>query len=164
MEQSGRGPSGPGSIEKSGGPLTVDRRTGAGRDAAEPEVLPGETEATEASLEQVPVFQWDVNPEDATLVSGTAELLGDEYDYWIWWQIHPERLVYASVQGLRHDAVAERHVGHGHSVAPAAGVNLVYDQERHGIVAVYGSVRDFRPFVAAFLKVYRAASAERRAE
>ncbi len=33
-------------------------------------------------------------------------------------------------------------------------VNLVYDMDREAVVAVYGTVRDFRPFVDAFRRGY----------
>jgi len=35
------------------------------------------------------------------------------------------------------------------------GVNLVYDRRRAGVVAIYGTVKDFRPFVEAFRRAYQ---------
>ena len=41
---------------------------------------------------------------------------------------------------------------------PAKGaheaVNLTYDLDRKAVVAIYGTVRDFRPFVDAFYRGY----------
>ena len=37
-----------------------------------------------------------------------------------------------------------------HPVGRSAAVNLVYDESRNAVVAIYGTVRDFRPFVKAF--------------
>jgi hypothetical protein len=35
-------------------------------------------------------------------------------------------------------------------------VKLVYDRKRAGIVAIYGTVKDFRPFVEAFRRTFTA--------
>jgi hypothetical protein len=37
-----------------------------------------------------------------------------------------------------------------HPVGRSEAVNLVYDEARAAVVAIYGTVRDFRPFVKAF--------------
>ncbi len=36
----------------------------------------------------------------------------------------------------------------------AIAVNLVYDPRRTAIIAIYGTARDFRPFVEAFRQGY----------
>lgn len=94
------------------------------------------------------VFQWEINPADPSLESGESHLTMDDWDYDIWWQLHPVGLLYASIQALRDDPAAgpERQ----HPVGRNVVVNLVYDQRRAGVVAIYGTARDFRPFVEAF--------------
>ena len=41
-----------------------------------------------------------------------------------------------------------------HPVGRTEAVNLVYDATRGAVVAIYGTVRDFRPFVEAFRRGY----------
>lgn len=123
----------------------------AGYTAAGPEPLP----SPEPLMPQdrydgwPPVLQWEIDPADPSLESGEAQLTLGEWDYDIWWQAHPAGLIYASLQALDEDGVVagpERQHPLGRNVV----VNLVYDRERRGVVAVYGTARDFRPFVEAF--------------
>ncbi len=95
-----------------------------------------------------PVFQWEIDPTDPSLQSGETHLTMDDWEYDVWWQVHPAGLVYVSIQALRGDPAAgpERQ----HPVGRNVVVNLVYDQRRAGVVAIYGTARDFRPFVGAF--------------
>lgn len=95
-----------------------------------------------------PVFQWEIDPADPALESGDAHVLLDEWEYSIWWQRHSEGLLYASLQALHRDEAGgpER----AHPLGRNVVVNLVYDEHRQGIVAIYGTARDFRPFVEAF--------------
>ena len=41
-------------------------------------------------------------------------------------------------------------------------VNLVYDRKRSGIVAIYGTVKDFRPFVGAFRRAFPGEASDRK--
>ncbi len=45
-------------------------------------------------------------------------------------------------------------------VGRTEAVNLVYDITRGAIVAIYGTVQDFRPFVEAFGRAYLAETRE----
>lgn len=95
-----------------------------------------------------PVFQWEIDPGDASLESGEASVRLGDWEYEVWFQMHPAGLVYVSIQALRDDPAAgpERQHPLGRNVV----VNLVYDRRRAGVVAIYGTARDFRPFVEAF--------------
>ena len=96
----------------------------------------------------LPVFQWQVDPADPSLQSGEVSLAHGNWEYSIWWQVHPVGLVYASIQALEGDEV--RGTGRRHPIGRNVVVNLVYDQKRKGVVAIYGTARDFRPFVEVF--------------
>ena len=73
--------------------------------------------------------------------------LGD-WEYEVWFQMHPVGLMYVSIQAMDSDSASGRERQHplGRNVV----VNLVYDRRRAGVVAIYGTARDFRPFVEAF--------------
>lgn len=95
-----------------------------------------------------PVLQWEIDPADSTLESGEAHVRIDDWEYEIWWQLHPADLVYASIQALGDDINTggpERQHPMGRNVV----VNLVYDLRREAVIAVYGTTRDFRPFIEA---------------
>ena len=70
------------------------------------------------------------------------------------WLVHPSQdLVYASLQ-------ARHWISYGGKARPnpagrTEGVNLVYDRERAGVIAIYGTVKDFRPFVEAFHRAFK---------
>ncbi len=102
----------------------------------------------------VPVFQWEVDPNDASASSGSNNLTIGDWEFRIWWQVHPARLVYASVQAMREDWVELDGAARSHPVGRSAAVNLVYDMDRDAVVAIYGTVQDFRPFVDAFHRGY----------
>ena len=60
--------------------------------------------------------------------------------------------MYASIQ-------ARHWISHGGKARPnpagrTEGVNLVYDRNRSGVIAIYGTVKDFRPFVEAFRRAF----------
>lgn len=97
-----------------------------------------------------PVLQWQIDPENTALASGEADVTQDGWDFAIWWQRHPAGLLYVSIQALeRQEELAptvERQPPLGRNVV----VNLVYDEHRQAVIAIYGTARDFRPFVAAF--------------
>jgi hypothetical protein len=98
---------------------------------------------------QLPVFQWQIDPEKAGEEAAKIKLSIDSWNYVVCWTVHsPEELVYASIQ-------ARHWISHGGKARPnpagrTEGVNLVYDRKRGGVVAIYGTVKDFRPFVDAF--------------
>ena len=124
----------------------------AGYDEDGPEPLGGpRSDAYEGKL---PVFQWEIDPHDANAKSGTANLEIGGWEFRVWWQVHPARLVYASIQAMRDDWVEHDGVARSHPVGRSEAVNLVYDMDREAVVAVYGTVRDFRPFVDAFRRGY----------
>jgi hypothetical protein len=102
----------------------------------------------------VTVYQWDIDPQDMTADSGEADVEYEGWDYRMWWQVHPADLVYASLQAMGDDDMEHGGSARSHPVGRSEAVNLVYDIKRGGVVAIYGTVRDFRPFVEAFCKGY----------
>lgn len=97
----------------------------------------------------VPVFQWQVDPQLGGIEPQKVKLSIDSWNYVVIWLVHPAQdLVYASVHARHWVAY------NGKTIPNPAGrteaVNLVYDRQREGIVAIYGTVKDFRPFVEAF--------------
>lgn len=102
----------------------------------------------------LPVLQWEIDPHDANAKSGAANLTIGDWEFRVWWQIHPTRLVYASIQAMREDWVEHAGVARSHPVGRSDAVNLVYDIKRKAVVAIYGTVQDFRPFVDAFHRGY----------
>jgi metal-sulfur cluster biosynthetic enzyme len=103
---------------------------------------------------ELAVLQWEIDPHDANAKSGTANLEVGDWEFRVWWQVHPARLVYASIQAMRDDRVEHDGAARSHPVGRSEAVNLVYDMDREAVVAVYGTVRDFRPFVDAFRRGY----------
>ncbi len=103
---------------------------------------------------ELAVFQWEIDPHDSNAKSGTANLDIGGWTFRVWWQLHPARLVYASIQAMRDDWVEHEGRARSHPVGRSEAVNLVYDMDRKAVVAIYGTVRDFRPFVDAFYRGY----------
>lgn len=103
---------------------------------------------------KLPVLQWEIDPHNSSAKSGAANLTIDDWEFRVWWQIHPARLVYASIQAMREDWVEHAGAARSHPVGRSDAVNLVYDTERKAVVAIYGTVQDFRPFVDAFYRSY----------
>ncbi len=103
---------------------------------------------------ELPVFQWEIDPHDPKAKSGTANLQIGDWEFRVWWQVHPARLVYASIQAMRDDWVEHDGAARSHPVGRSDAVNLVYDMDREAVVAIYGTVQDFRPFVDAFRRGY----------
>lgn len=124
----------------------------AGYDEWGPDALPGEIIDPERYEGAMPVFQWEMDPADSTMVSGSADVVEGDWEYSVWWQTHPAKLVYVSIQALQDDSAESP--GRKHPVGRNVTVNLVYDPVRDGIVSIYGTARDFRPFVLAFAKAY----------
>ena len=124
----------------------------AGYDEDGPEPLGGpRSDVYEGEL---PVFQWEIDPHDPNAKSGTADLNIGDWAFRVWWQVHAARLVYASIQAMRDDWVEHDGKARSHPVGRSEAVNLVYDMDRKAVVAIYGTVRDFRPFVDAFHRGY----------
>ena len=124
----------------------------AGYDEDGPESLGGpRSDVYEGEL---PVCQWEIDPHDPNAKSGTANLTIGDWDFRVWWQIHPARLVYGSIQAMQDDTVEHGGAARPHPVGRSDAVNLVYDMDRKAVVAVYGTVQDFRPFVDAFYHGY----------
>jgi hypothetical protein len=98
----------------------------------------------------VPVTQWDIDPTDPAAKSGEAHVTLHDWEYRMWWQVHPADLAYVSVQAVLDDTVSHGSSARAHPVGRAVAVNLVYDLRRSAIVAIYGTANDFRPFVEAF--------------
>lgn len=103
----------------------------------------------------LPVLQWDIDPHDTRAESRESEVSVAGWEYRVWWQVHPDGdLLYASLQAMREDWADHTGRARTHPVGRSEAVNLVYDQTRRAVVAIYGTVRDFRPFVEAFALAY----------
>ena len=103
---------------------------------------------------EIPVLQWEIDPQNPAAVSDTANLTIDDWEFRLWWQVHPARLVYASIQAMRGDWAEHGGAARAHPVGRSEAVNLVYDLDRKAVVAIYGTVQDFRPFMDAFNRGY----------
>ena len=103
---------------------------------------------------ELPVFQWEIDPSDPEADTGEAHIEEEEWEYRIWWQNHPEGLTYASLRAIGADHADHDGEARPHAVGRATVVNLVYDRDRQGVVAVYGTTRDFRPFIDAFHRAF----------
>lgn len=95
-----------------------------------------------------PVFQWEIDPGDVGRAGGEVHVELGDWEYDVWWQAHPAELLYVSIQALRDDDSAAG-PQRPHPVGRNVVVNMVYDVRRNGVVAIYGTARDFRPFVEA---------------
>lgn len=100
------------------------------------------------------VLQWEVDPRRSDLPAGEADVETAGWDYALWWQEHPVGLVYVSMQAVRADEADHFGTARPHPVGRSVTVNLVYDDRRGAVVAIYGTARDFRPFVEAFREGY----------
>lgn len=100
-----------------------------------------------------PVLQWEIDPTDPDLETGEDSVFQAGWEYDVWWQVHPAGLVYVSIQAVKDDARPEAGA-RAHPVGRNVVVNLVHDLRRQAVVAVYGTARDFRPFVDAFRIAY----------
>lgn len=103
----------------------------------------------------LPVFQWDIDPHDPAAESAETSVKIDDWEIRVWWQVHPiGDLIYASLQAMREDWADHVGAARQHPVGRSAAVNLVFDINRQAVLAIYGTVRDFRPFVEAFRVAY----------
>lgn len=101
----------------------------------------------------LPVYQWQIDPEKNEAEAIKINLSIGNWNFTVCWLLHPTQdLVYASLQArhwISFDGKARPNPS-----GRTEGVNLVYDTRREGVVAVYGTVRDFRPFVEAFRRAF----------
>jgi len=103
----------------------------------------------------VSVLQWSIDPHDPRAETFQREVRLGDWDYRVWWQVHDSGdLLYVSMQALREDWASHGEDAVPHPIGRSEAVNLVYDEIRHAVVAIYGTVRDFRPFVKAFGLAY----------
>lgn len=125
---------------------------GYGEDGPSPLGGPMGDRASTSWQGKSPVFQWEVNPVNSTLQYGESEVERDGWIFRMWWQVHPAELVYASISAIAEEGEEARPFARRHPVGRNVAVNLVYDLRREGVVAVYGTALDFRPFVEVFLE------------
>jgi len=126
----------------------VAPEVGYGEGGPHPLPSPESSSPEDQYMGRPPVFQWEIDPADPSLESGEASVKLGDWEYEVWFQMHPAGLVYVSIQAMDTDPASgpERQHPLGRNVV----VNLVYDRRRAGVVAIYGTARDFRPFVEAF--------------
>lgn len=101
----------------------------------------------------IPVFQWQIDPQASDTTLTKVKLSIGAWNFVVWWLLHPEQnLLYASIQArhwVKYNGEAKPN-----PAGKTEAVNLVYDLSREGISAIYGTVRDFRPFAEAFQRAY----------
>ncbi len=132
----------------------VDVAMAAGYGPEGPKPLSGPRESYRYQSE-IRVLQWDIDPHDPRAQTHQQEIKQGEWDYRVWWQIHPDgELLYVSMQAMREDWIEHGADAVPHPVGRSEAVNLVFDERRQAVVAIYGTVRDFRPFVNAFGLAY----------
>lgn len=122
----------------------------AGYPEGGPEPLPSPESraAAERYAGWPPVFQWEIDPADSALATTESSVSLDHWEYEVWSQAHPAGLLYVSIQAMDSDPATG--VEREHPMGRNVVVNLVYDRRREGVIAIYGTARDFRPFVEAF--------------
>lgn len=134
------------------GRLDVAPKAGYGPGGPQPLSGPRETYHYDIGI---PVLQWDIDPHDPAARTVQQEIRLETWDYRVWWQAHPSSdLLYVSMQAMKEDWVDHENNAVPHPIGRSEAVNLVYDETRAAVVAIYGTVRDFRPFVKAFGLAY----------
>jgi len=99
------------------------------------------------------VFQWQIDPKDPLTETVKKKLSIGSWNFVVCWLMHPSQdLVYASLQARHWISYAGK--ARPNPAGRTEGVNLVYDGKRAGVVAIYGTVKDFRPFVEAFRRAF----------
>jgi metal-sulfur cluster biosynthetic enzyme len=96
-----------------------------------------------------PVLQWDIDPTNDEIESGESTVQLLDWHFEIWWQKHPDDLLYVAIQAIQEDDTLEG-PQRKHPVGRNVVVNLVYDINRYSVISIYGTACDFRPFVEAF--------------
>ncbi len=142
--------------QPAGGTLRPDLAPGVGYDEGGPEPLGGPLGDQKSPIWEgkAPVFQWEIDPTDSSLPYGESEIERDGWMFRLWWQAHRAGLVYASISAIVQEADEEPLNASKHPVGRNVAVNLVYDSRRNGVVAIYGTALDFRPFVEVFLTAF----------
>ncbi|MGB0129718.1 MAG: hypothetical protein WBP72_18900 [Rhodocyclaceae bacterium] len=139
------------------GRMDVAEAAGYGPGGPQPLAGPREDAAFDMGMS---VLQWDINPHDPKAITSQREIKLADWDYRVWWQVHPAGdLLYVSMQAMREDWV-DNEDAVPHPVGRSEAVNLVYDEKRSAVIAIYGTVRDFRPFVKAFALAYAGEAGE----
>ncbi len=95
------------------------------------------------------VLQWDIDPTNAEYESGESTVSLVDWQFEIWWQKHPSELMYVAIQAMHEDDI-DQESERKHPVCRFVVVNLVYDLSRESVISIYGTARDFRPFIEAF--------------
>lgn len=130
-----------------------DQGPGAGLGGEPPSPHEGPVGTGDTYDGDLPVLQWQIDPHDSAALSHETGIRHDDWEIRVWWQVHADgELYYASLQAMRDDWAEHAGTARLHPVGRSAAVNLVYDRTRHAVIAIYGTVRDFRPFVEAFRK------------
>jgi len=144
------------------GRMGVAKAAGYGPEGPKP--LPGPREPVDYSC-PVELSQWSIDPHSPTADVQQHEIQLGEWDYRVWWQVHEcGDLLYVSMQAMREDWVEHDDAAVPHPVGRSEAVNLVFDEQRNAIVAIYGTVRDFRPFVKAFWLAHSQNQGQNKAE
>lgn len=99
----------------------------------------------------LPIFEWEIDPTDTERRCGSAELKYLGWDFRMWWEKHSAGLVYASIQATKGSRERDWQGGWASPPNRSLTANLVYDEQRQGIVAIHGTARNLRPFIEAFL-------------
>lgn len=99
----------------------------------------------------IPVYQWEIDPTDTERRCGNAELKYLGWDFRMWWEKHPVGLIYASIQATQGSREKDWQGAWAYLHERTLAVNLVYDEQRQGIVSIQGNARNLRPFIEAFL-------------
>lgn len=101
----------------------------------------------------LPLFQWQIATEAPANEAVKTKLNIGGWNFVVSWTVNPtEDLVYASLQARLGTSYAGK--TRPNPAGRTEDVNLVFDRQRSGIVAIDGTVRDFRPFVEAFYRAY----------
>lgn len=112
----------------------------------------------------IPVFQWEIDPSRPELQEyGEAEAEREGWIFRMWWQVHPAGLTFVSISAIAEDD-EQRPMARHHPIGRNVAVNLVYDLQRKGIVAIYGTALDFRPFVEVFVECFLTKKARSKAD
>jgi len=132
----------------------LDVAPGAGYGPGGPNPMSGPREGIKYEV-TLPVLQWDIDPHNAEARTCQHEIKLDDWDYRVWWQVHKAGdIFYVSMQAMKEDWVDHDNNAVPHPIGRSEAVNLVFDERRNAVVAIYGTVRDFRPFVKAFELAY----------
>lgn len=127
----------------------VDVAQKAGYQPGGPNPLAGPREAPDFDY-GLRVLQWDIDPHAPDRLTRQHEIRVGDWDFRVWWQAHEAAgLLYVSMQALREDWIDHEDAS-PHPIGRSEAVNLVFDERREAVVAIYGTARDFRPFVRAF--------------